>query len=173
MTGVQTCALPICSWKLYKFTWVHPSIGVHKKLKFFSLKGCKNLKIVPRKFEIESLEILIFSICLKVKRIPPSLGKTRKVCQSFYWKMCGVWGLKRNWSKNGLHVNSKSWKSPKDSAKPEDGSRSMRHLVSYEEPQWGQRMWGEASWKRYFLPLYWMPYTNHISYINVEMTPGQ
>ena len=117
---------------MYKFTW--PSIGVHKKLKFFSLKGCKNLKTFPRKFEIESLEILIFSICLKVKRIPPSLGKTRKVCQSFYWMMCGVQGLKRNWSKNGLYVNS---------AKPEDGSRSMRHLVSYEEPQWGQRMWGE------------------------------
>ena len=49
---------------------MHPSIGVHKKLKFFSLKGCKNLKTLPRKFELESLEIPIFSICLKVKRIP-------------------------------------------------------------------------------------------------------
>ena len=48
---------------------MHPSIGVHKKLKFFSLKGCKNLKTLPRKFELESLEIPIFSICLKVKRI--------------------------------------------------------------------------------------------------------
>ena len=49
---------------------MHPSIGVHKKLKFFSLKGCKNLKTLPRKFELESLEIPTFSICLKVKRIP-------------------------------------------------------------------------------------------------------
>ena len=41
-----------------------------KKLKFFSLKGYKNLKTLSRKFEIESLEIFIFSICLKVRRIP-------------------------------------------------------------------------------------------------------
>uniref|UniRef100_A0A2N9HLU2 NB-ARC domain-containing protein n=1 Tax=Fagus sylvatica TaxID=28930 RepID=A0A2N9HLU2_FAGSY len=49
---------------------VHPSIGVHKKLKVVSLKGCKNLKSLPSKFEMESLEILILSGCSKVKKIP-------------------------------------------------------------------------------------------------------
>ena len=49
---------------------VPPSIGVHKKLKVLSLKGCKILKSLPSKFEIESLEILILSGCSKVKKIP-------------------------------------------------------------------------------------------------------
>uniref|UniRef100_A0A2N9IVR2 TIR domain-containing protein n=1 Tax=Fagus sylvatica TaxID=28930 RepID=A0A2N9IVR2_FAGSY len=49
---------------------VHPSIGVHKKLKVVSLKGCKNLKSLPSKFEMESLEIFILSGCSKVKKIP-------------------------------------------------------------------------------------------------------
>jgi Leucine-rich repeat (LRR) protein len=49
---------------------VHPSIGVHKKLKVVSLKGCKNLKSLPSKFEMDSLEILILSGCSKVKKIP-------------------------------------------------------------------------------------------------------
>uniref|UniRef100_A0A2N9F7Q0 TIR domain-containing protein n=1 Tax=Fagus sylvatica TaxID=28930 RepID=A0A2N9F7Q0_FAGSY len=40
---------------------VHPSIGVHKKLKVLNLEGCKNLKSLPSKFEMESLEILILS----------------------------------------------------------------------------------------------------------------
>ena len=48
---------------------VHPSIGVHKKLKVLNLKGCKSLKTLPRKFEMESLEILILSDCSKVNRI--------------------------------------------------------------------------------------------------------
>ncbi|KAK9987384.1 hypothetical protein SO802_032335 [Lithocarpus litseifolius] len=48
---------------------LHPSIGVHKKLILLNLKGCKNLRSPPRKFEMESLEILILSDCLKVKRI--------------------------------------------------------------------------------------------------------
>ena len=39
-----------------------------KKLKFLSLKGCKNLETLFIKFEMESLEIFIFSICSKVKK---------------------------------------------------------------------------------------------------------
>ena len=62
---------------------------------------------------------------LKSKKEFQSLGKTRKVYQSFYWMMCGLRGPKRNWPKNGLHVNSKSWISPEDSAKPEDRSKGM------------------------------------------------
>ncbi|XP_050240615.1 disease resistance protein RUN1-like isoform X2 [Quercus robur] len=51
-------------------TGVHPSIGVHKKLTLLNLKGCKNLKTLPNKFEIESLKILILSGCSKVRKIP-------------------------------------------------------------------------------------------------------
>ena len=49
---------------------IHPSIAVHKKLTLLNLKGCKNLKSLPRKFEIDSLEILILSDCSKIKIIP-------------------------------------------------------------------------------------------------------
>ncbi|XP_030965879.1 TMV resistance protein N-like [Quercus lobata] len=49
---------------------LHPSIGVCKKLSFLNLKGCKNLKSLPSKFEMESLEILILSGCSNLKRIP-------------------------------------------------------------------------------------------------------
>uniref|UniRef100_A0A2N9G7D4 TIR domain-containing protein n=1 Tax=Fagus sylvatica TaxID=28930 RepID=A0A2N9G7D4_FAGSY len=60
---------------------VHPSIGVHKKLKVVSLKGCKNLKSLPSKFEMESLEILILSGCSKVKKIP-EFGGSMECVQS-------------------------------------------------------------------------------------------
>ena len=49
---------------------LHPSIGVRKKLSFLNLKGCKNLKSLPSKFEMESLEILILFGCSNLKRIP-------------------------------------------------------------------------------------------------------
>ena len=51
-------------------TGVHPSIGVHKKLTLLNLRGCKNLKTLLNKFEIESLNILILSSCSKVRKIP-------------------------------------------------------------------------------------------------------
>ena len=49
---------------------IHPSIRVHKKLTLLNLKGCKNLRSLPRKFEMESLEILILFECSNLKRIP-------------------------------------------------------------------------------------------------------
>ena len=62
---------------------VHPSIGVHKNLKVVNLKGCKNLKSLPRKFEMESLEILILSGCSKVKKIP-EFGEIMKHVRKLY-----------------------------------------------------------------------------------------
>ena len=41
-----------------------------KKLTVLNLKGCKNLKSLPRKFEMKSLKILILSNCSKIKTIP-------------------------------------------------------------------------------------------------------
>ena len=41
-----------------------------KKLALLNLKGNKNLKSLPRKFEMESLKILILSDCSEIKTIP-------------------------------------------------------------------------------------------------------
>ena len=49
---------------------VHPFVVVHKRLTLLDLEGCKNLRSLPRKFEMESLEILNLSNCSKIKRIP-------------------------------------------------------------------------------------------------------
>ncbi|KAJ1383734.1 Leucine-rich repeat domain superfamily [Sesbania bispinosa] len=56
---------------------VHQSVGQHKKLVVLMLSGCKNLRILPRKFEMDSLEELILSGCSKVKKLP-EFGKTMK-----------------------------------------------------------------------------------------------
>ena len=62
---------------------LHPLIGVHKKLTLLNLKGCKNLKSLPRKLEMESLEILILFECSKVKSIP-EFGENMKSVSKFY-----------------------------------------------------------------------------------------
>ncbi|XP_075647727.1 TMV resistance protein N-like [Castanea sativa] len=62
---------------------LHPLIGVHKKLTLLNLKGCKNLKSLPRKLEMESLKILILSECSKVKSIP-EFGENMKSVSKLY-----------------------------------------------------------------------------------------
>ena len=49
---------------------VHPSIGVHKKLIHLCIKGCRNLRSLPNKLEMESLETLILFGCSKIRKIP-------------------------------------------------------------------------------------------------------
>ena len=49
---------------------VHPSVGELKLLTLLNLKDCTSLESLPRKLEMKSLEILIFSSCSKVKEIP-------------------------------------------------------------------------------------------------------
>lgn len=49
---------------------VHKSVGQHKKLVVLYMKGCKNLKTLPTKFEMDSLKELILSGCSKVKKLP-------------------------------------------------------------------------------------------------------
>jgi len=49
---------------------VHPSVGQHKKLVLLMLKDCKNLQIMPRKLEMDSLEELILSGCSKIEKLP-------------------------------------------------------------------------------------------------------
>ncbi|WVY91203.1 hypothetical protein V8G54_036717 [Vigna mungo] len=49
---------------------VHPSVGQHKRLVLLLLKDCKNLQIMPRKLEMDSLEELILSGCSKIEKLP-------------------------------------------------------------------------------------------------------
>uniref|UniRef100_A0A2N9ITF1 ADP-ribosyl cyclase/cyclic ADP-ribose hydrolase n=1 Tax=Fagus sylvatica TaxID=28930 RepID=A0A2N9ITF1_FAGSY len=62
---------------------LHPSIGIHKSLTFLKLEDCKNLKSLPNKFEMESLEILILSGCSKIKKIPEFGGNMERVCKLY------------------------------------------------------------------------------------------
>ncbi|XP_030934592.1 TMV resistance protein N-like [Quercus lobata] len=49
---------------------IHPSIGIHKKLTILNLEGCKNLRSLPSKFEMECLTELNLSWCSKITKIP-------------------------------------------------------------------------------------------------------
>ena len=155
---------------MYKFTW--PSIGVHKKLKFFSLKGCKNLKTVPRKFEIESLDILIFSICLKVKRIP-KFGENKEGVSKLLLDDVRGPRTKEELAKEWFACQFKELKKPWGFYKTRGWELKHGAFDVLWRTTMGTKDVREASWKRYFLPPYWMPYTNHICCINVEMTPKQ
>ena len=62
---------------------VHPSIGVHKKLIHLCIKGCRNLRSLPTKLEMESLETLILSGCSKIKKIPDFGENMRRVLKLY------------------------------------------------------------------------------------------
>ncbi|KAI4324083.1 hypothetical protein L6164_023647 [Bauhinia variegata] len=49
---------------------VHPSLGLHGSLVLVNFKDCKNLKYLPSKLEMSSMEDLILSGCSKVKQLP-------------------------------------------------------------------------------------------------------
>ncbi|KAI9095405.1 hypothetical protein K1719_026439 [Acacia pycnantha] len=48
---------------------VHPSLAQHKKLLVLDFKDCKNLKALPARMEMDSLNKLILSGCLKIKKL--------------------------------------------------------------------------------------------------------
>ena len=62
---------------------VHPSLEVHKRLKFLSFRGCNNLINLTRTFEMPSLEILILSGCSKIKKIPEFVGSMKRVLKLY------------------------------------------------------------------------------------------
>ncbi|XP_065625392.1 TMV resistance protein N isoform X3 [Quercus suber] len=68
---------------------IHPSISFLKRLTRLNLKGYKNLKNLPKKFAMESLEILIFSGCSKVKKIP-KFGENMKRVLELYLDSTGI-----------------------------------------------------------------------------------
>ncbi|XP_028770142.1 TMV resistance protein N-like [Neltuma alba] len=49
---------------------IHQSLGQHKKLVIVDLKDCKEVKTLPKKFEINGLETFILSGCSKVRKLP-------------------------------------------------------------------------------------------------------
>nr|XP_011459123.1 PREDICTED: TMV resistance protein N-like isoform X2 [Fragaria vesca subsp. vesca] len=49
---------------------LHPSISNLKNLLFLSLKGCKELKILPNSFSMKSLKVLNFSGCSNLEKFP-------------------------------------------------------------------------------------------------------
>ncbi|KAL6142732.1 hypothetical protein ACLB2K_061009 [Fragaria x ananassa] len=61
---------------------VHPSIAVHKKLKWLTLRGCKNIKSFPSKIEMDSLQFLDLSYCSKLKI--PEFGEGMEKLSDLY-----------------------------------------------------------------------------------------
>ncbi|XP_054817691.1 disease resistance protein RPV1-like [Prosopis cineraria] len=53
-----------------KLVQVHHSLGQHKNIVFINLKGCKSIKTLPKKCEMNCLETFILSGCSKVKKLP-------------------------------------------------------------------------------------------------------
>ncbi|KAL4594405.1 hypothetical protein ACB092_12G018100 [Castanea dentata] len=62
---------------------IHPSIGIHKKLTILNLDGCKNLRCLPSKFEMECLTELNLGGCSKITKIP-EFGRNMKRVDSLY-----------------------------------------------------------------------------------------
>ncbi|XP_031255268.1 TMV resistance protein N-like isoform X2 [Pistacia vera] len=53
---------------------IHPSLLAHKKIKRMDLGHCSNLKTLPNKIHMESLESLVLSGCSKLERFPEIIG---------------------------------------------------------------------------------------------------
>ncbi|KAL7612947.1 hypothetical protein Lser_V15G06549 [Lactuca serriola] len=49
---------------------VHESLGAHRRLIYLDINDCYQLKCLPSRFEMESLETLIISRCFKLERFP-------------------------------------------------------------------------------------------------------
>ncbi|XP_052479380.1 disease resistance protein RPV1 isoform X1 [Gossypium raimondii] len=58
-----------------RLVYVHPSVGVHTRLKLLKLGGCKSLRSFPTRIGMESLERLTLSGCSKLESFPEIDGK--------------------------------------------------------------------------------------------------
>ncbi|KAF3951554.1 hypothetical protein CMV_022813 [Castanea mollissima] len=63
--------------------WIHPSVGIHKKITILNLDGCKNVTSLPSKFEMECLTKLNLCRCSKIKKIP-EFSRNMKRVHSLY-----------------------------------------------------------------------------------------
>ncbi|XP_059429295.1 disease resistance protein RUN1-like [Corylus avellana] len=62
---------------------VHPSVGVLKRLTLPNMKDCKSLTSLPCNISLESLEILILSNCLKLKKFPEIVGNMERLLELY------------------------------------------------------------------------------------------
>ena len=82
------------------------SIIFLKRLTRLNLKGCKNLRNLPKKFAIESLEILIFSGCSKVKKKKNlEFGENMKRVLELYLDSTGITNLPTSIGNLTSHVS--------------------------------------------------------------------
>ncbi|KAJ9542563.1 hypothetical protein OSB04_029069 [Centaurea solstitialis] len=61
---------------------VHESLGCHNRLVYLDMSGCQKLKCLPSMIEMDSLETLILSSCLRLERFPevaPSMVKLSEI----------------------------------------------------------------------------------------------
>ncbi|XP_054817707.1 protein VARIATION IN COMPOUND TRIGGERED ROOT growth response-like [Prosopis cineraria] len=49
---------------------LHQSLGQHKNLVIVNLKGCKKVRTLPRKFEMDRLKIFVLPGCSKIRKLP-------------------------------------------------------------------------------------------------------
>ena len=59
------------------------ALQILKKLVFLSLKDCINLRDLPRRIELESLQILILSGCSKLRKFPEIKGYMKHLSELF------------------------------------------------------------------------------------------
>ncbi|KAI3724344.1 hypothetical protein L2E82_36116 [Cichorium intybus] len=64
--NIERLILSYC-WTLEE---VHKSLGSHKRLVYLDMNGCSKLTRLPSRIEMESLETLILSGCISLKRFP-------------------------------------------------------------------------------------------------------
>ena len=62
---------------------IHPTIFSIEKLTFLSLKDCINLINLPLQINIKALQVLIFSGCSKLKKIPEFSGNTNRLLKLY------------------------------------------------------------------------------------------
>ncbi|PWA40287.1 NB-ARC domains-containing protein [Artemisia annua] len=58
---------------------VHPSIGMLKRLVVLNLRDCKRLQNFPSRVEMDALQVLNFSGCLKVDQLLEALGRIKSL----------------------------------------------------------------------------------------------
>ncbi|KAK2981684.1 hypothetical protein RJ640_010454, partial [Escallonia rubra] len=62
---------------------VHQSIAFHKNLVVLNLKGCINLRSLPDKIQLESLEVLVLSDCIILDKFPDIQGDMHRLSELF------------------------------------------------------------------------------------------
>ena len=66
-----------------KLSKIHASIGNLKQLIRLDLNGCKCLKSLPHKINLESLEVLILAGCSSLKKFPEVVGNMSRLSKLY------------------------------------------------------------------------------------------